>query len=256
VDRLDVVTPPARTLLESTVHAGAQVTVAITLFNYAHVVLEALESVRAQELTELDLVVVDDCSNDGGEVKVLEWMRIHASRFGRCRLLRHETNHGLATARNQAFAAAATPFVFVLDADNQLYPRCLAVCLDAATSKNSDAVYTILEVFGDEEGVMGTDLWDPDTLLRGNYVDAMALIRRSAWERVGGYRRMPVTGWEDYDFWLKCAESGLEVVRVPEILCRYRKHGTSMLRSVTNRADALDELYADMRLHHPSIKLP
>ena len=256
MERLDVPTLPAAVLYESAIHARAQVTVAVTLFDYARVVLEALESVRVQELPDVDLVVVDDCSRDGGERQVLDWLREHAARFGRCTLLRHEVNHGLAAARNQGFAAAATPYVFVLDADNQLYPRCLGACLEAAASSGADAVYTILEIFGDEAGVMGTDPWDPELLRRGNYIDAMALVRRSAWERAGGYRRTPVTGWEDYDLWLTFCEAGLDVVRVPEILCRYRKHQTSMLQRITNHPDTIAALHEDMRLHHPGVELP
>jgi GT2 family glycosyltransferase len=102
---------------------------------------------------------------------------------------------------------------------------------------------------------MGTDLWNVEKLRLANYIDAMALVRRAAWARVGGYRRMPVTGWEDYDFWLKFAEAGLELVRVPEILCRYRHHGTSMLRTVTNSSATLKALHDDMYRHHPGVRI-
>ena len=214
-------------------------------------VCEALDSVRAQHLPDIDLVVVDDCSVDGGDAVVTAWMERHASRFGRCVLARHSANAGLASARNQAFALAATPYVFVLDADNQLYPRCLHRCLDLAERTDADAVYTLIEIFGDEQGIMGTDLWSPESLSRQNYIDAMALFRRSAWQVVGGYRRMPAQGWEDYDLWLKFSEAGLLVHRLPEILCRYRKHHRSMLVSETNTADKIHQLHDNMRLHHP-----
>jgi glycosyltransferase involved in cell wall biosynthesis len=250
---LDVITPPSTVLFESTSHCHSYVTVAVTLFNYAEVILEALQSVRNQELANVDLVVVDDCSTDGGEQRVLDWLHAHHSRFGRSILVRHLSNQGLAASRNQGFALAATPFVFVLDADNELYPRCLAVCLAAAQTNSADAVYTILEIFGEAEGIMGTDPWDPAALRAGNYIDAMALIRRATWQRVGGYRRMPVNGWEDYDLWLKFSEAGLEALHVPEILCRYRQRETSMLRSRTNQPSTIASLHEDMRLHHPGV---
>jgi glycosyltransferase involved in cell wall biosynthesis len=250
---LDVVTPPSIVLFESVRHPNSKVTVAVTLFNYADVVVEALDSVRAQDLKDIDLVIVDDCSSDGGEQRVLDWLDAHQDRFGRSILVRHSDNQGLAAGRNQGFGLAATPFVFVLDADNTLYPRCLAACLAAAQANSADAIYTILEVFGDSEGVIGTDLWDPVALRGTNYIDAMALIRRMAWQQVGGYRRMPANGWEDYDFWHKFAEAGLEALRVPEILCRYRKRETSMLRSVTNQPTTIESLHEDMRLHHPGV---
>src|SRR5262245_27626750 len=110
-------------------HERSKITVAVTLFNYGHTVISALESIRAQHLADIDLIVVDDQSTDGGVALVERWMIQHAHRFGRCRLVRHQANQGLAGARNQAFSLAATPFVFSLDADNQLYPRCLHRCL-------------------------------------------------------------------------------------------------------------------------------
>jgi glycosyltransferase involved in cell wall biosynthesis len=250
---LDVITPPAAVLFESVCHRHSYVTVAVTLYNYAEFIVEALETVRHQDLANLDLVVVDDCSTDGGEQRVLEWLHAHNNRFGRSILVRQPSNQGLAASRNQGFALAATPFVFVLDADNQLYPRCLAVCLAAAQANSADAVYTILEVFGDTEGVMGTDHWDPAALRSGNYIDAMALIRRATWQRLGGYRRMPANGWEDYDLWLKFSEAGLQAMHVPQILCRYRQRETSMLRSVTNKPSTMEALCEDMRLHHPGV---
>lgn len=252
---LDVLTADASVLFESIHHAESRVTVVVTLYDYRDLVTEALGSVLTQDLEHLDLMIVDDASTDGGEQRVLDWLQSNHERFGRAMLLRHARNQGLAAARNLGFAAAATAYVFVLDADNQLYRRCLTACLETADANRADMVYTILEVFGEHQGLMGTDVWDPVALHEGNYVDAMALVSRAAWEQVGGYRTMQIGGWEDYDFWLKFAEAGLEALRVPEILCRYRQHHKSMLRSVTDQPATLDTLHADMRLHHPAVRL-
>jgi glycosyltransferase involved in cell wall biosynthesis len=252
---IDVSTAACSVLFESIHHVTSRVTVAVTLHDYGKFVSDALDSVRTQGLGDLDLIVVDDFSRDGGERLVLNWLQSNHHRFGRAMLLRHTKNEGLAAARNLGFATAATPYVFVLDADNQLYPRCLTACVDTAETNQADMVYTILEVFGERQGIMGTDVWDPVTLLEGNYIDAMALISRSGWEQVGGYRRMAIPGWEDYDFWLKFVEAGLDALHVPEILCRYRQHSGSMLRCVTNRPATVDTVHADMRLHHPSVRL-
>ena len=252
---LDIPTAPASVIFESIRDARSQVTVVVTLYNYEDLVLEALDTIVGQDLREIDLVVVDDGSTDGGDRRVLDWLLANNERFGRAVLMRHTRNEGLAAARNLGFTTAATRFVFVLDADNQLYPRCLTACLEAARATNADMVYTLLEVFGEQRGVMGTDLWNPAALQAANYIDAMALVARGAWQQVGGYRHMETAGWEDYDLWLKFAEAGFDVVRVPEILCRYRQHGGSMLRNVTNRPATVDALHADMRLHHPALRL-
>jgi len=70
--------------------------------------------------------------------------------------------------------------------------------------------YSIIERFGDLQGLMGTAGWSHELLRGGNYIDAMALMRKSTWERVGGYNRMKIGGWEDYDFGCKCVGAGID----------------------------------------------
>jgi glycosyltransferase involved in cell wall biosynthesis len=251
----DFETRPATLMFETLRHSRAEATVAISLYQLRHCILSALNSVYRQDLEDLDLIVVDDGSTDGGERLVLDWLNAHNDRFGRCVLVQHAQNEGLAPCRNLGVAAATTDYVFILDADNELYPRCIGVCLGAAKSSHADAVYPIQEVFGEQTGLTNTALWNPQTLRTGNDIDAMALVAHAAWRRVGGYRQMPVMGWEDYDFWLKCAEANLIVVQVPEILARYRHRSTSMLRTITNRPGAIALLREDLKRHHPSVEL-
>jgi glycosyltransferase involved in cell wall biosynthesis len=232
----------------------AAVTVCVSLFQYEHYIVECLDSVRAQTESPLSLVVVDDASSDGGADVVKKWMEAKGSCFEEALLLQHECNSGLAAARNTAIERARSEYVFVLDADNQIYPRCLEVLRQALDSERLAFAYSIIEQFGDVHSIIGCDGWSPAKIAGGNYVDAMALMRRDTWKRVGGYRRMRVSGWEDYDFWCRCVEASLAGVLVPEVLCRYRVHGASMLRrstdSLINHLQVCDEL----REAHPWIK--
>jgi GT2 family glycosyltransferase len=69
------------------------------------------------------------------------------------------------------------------------------------------------------------------------YIDAMAMFRRDALLQIGGYdnelSQIGWFGWEDYDMWLRFAQKSYRVGFVPNILCLYRHHQTSML-NVTN----------------------
>ena len=238
-------------LFERGATGDAEASVCVTLYNYDGCVLDALESVYDQTLEALGLVVLDDRSTDEGPARVERWMRAYAGRFAGVRLARHERNQGLARARNGAVDLAESDAVMILDADNQLYPRCVERLLRSLEGSPFGFAYSILEQFDEHVGLMGCASWDPKLLERENYIDAMALIRKDTWRTVGGYTRMSVTGWEDYDFWCKCVEAGVEGLFVPEILARYRLHGSSMLRTETDLAANRARVRREMCERHP-----
>ena len=89
---------------------------------------------------------------------------------------------------------------------------------------------------GDEgpAGLMPPWGWSRDRLRRGNYIDAMAMIRRSVIQRVGGYTLdHRLYGWEDYELWLRILRDGGHGKLVRNVLGRYFVGRASMI-STTN----------------------
>ena len=230
-----------------------EVSVAVSLYNYGNYIEECLESIAAQDFESLELIVVDDSSQDDNSVEIAEaWMAKHLGRFRRCQLLRHERNQGLATTRNTAFANALAPFVFVVDADNLIYPTAIRKLHRAIKGTDAAAAYSQLVHFGGDTMIGYSDIWSKALLAVGPYIDAMALVRTASWKAVGGYSDI-VGGWEDYDFWCKLIDGGLDAMFVPEFLCRYRVHGKSMLRTQTK--DRYLRIYNQLMLRHPWLEL-
>lgn len=209
-----------------------RVSVLLTVYNHADLVGEALRSVALGDLREVEVVAVDDASTDGSA----EAVRAACSEapWLTARLIRRGLNSGLpAVARNLAAKHARADLLFVLDADNSVLPQGL-MKLAAALDQDPAAAfaYGIIERF-DANGsldLMSWLDWDPERLRHGNHIDAMAMIRRSALEAVGGYPTQQVlTGWEDFALWLAMAEAGMRAVRVPDFVGRYRISQYSML---------------------------
>ncbi len=218
------------------------VTVLVTLFNYRQYVARCLDSVLAATPPAggLEIVVVDDASTDGGADLVEGSM---AATPVPLLLARKALNSGLADARNVGLTLARGRHVFILDADNWIYPHSLAVLQQALDEGGVAATYGHIARFDDETG-QGLDLmssldWNPRRLIEGPYIDAMALLDRQAVLDVGGYSTELIEhgwfGWEDYDLWLKLAQAGKSCRLVPRIVAGYRDHGGSMLRR-TNRS--------------------
>ncbi len=244
-----VATAAHRVVFEHRGEGDAKVTVCVPVYNYQNLVAAALDSAAAQLLPALDLVVVDDASRDDSLAVARDWIESHAGRFRRAVLLAHEENAGLSAARNIGFLTVETPFVLPLDADNVLYPRFTSRCLEALERSDAAFAYPILRVFGGREGLLGTDSWSRGRLAQGNYIDAMALIRRSAWLEVGGYSKAMHMGWEDYDLWCKFVEAGYRGLQVPEVLAGYRVHSESMIHTKTNLDGAALARRAIQRRH-------
>lgn len=234
------------------------VTVVVPLFNYARFVTETLDSVVRQTMEALDLIVVDDCSTDESAAVACRWMEKNAARFRRALLLKHRANSGLATTRNTGFGRSATKFVFPLDADNTLYPTCLAKLHRALDGSHAAFAYCFLERFLTPDGevpepfLMNLHPWRAEALGIGNKIDAMVLFRRNTWEQVDGYSlTMPCQGWEDYDLWFKIARAGGYGLQVPQILARYRVHQSSMLHTETNKKTNIPQLRKYLHAQYP-----
>lgn len=232
--------------------AAADVAVILPLYNYTGAIIEALESVLRQDLSALSVIVIDDASTDAGGELATRFLQQYAARFASVRVVRHHRNQGLSMARNSGIVWSGEPYLFMLDADNRLRPPALSRLVTALQYSGAAFAYSQLRWFGDEEGIGMADVWDPARLSTGNYIDAMALIRRDALVAAGGYATLADGhGWEDYDLWCRFAELGLDGVFLPELLCDYRVHGESMLRTRTNKY--YDALMAEMRLRHPGL---
>ncbi len=249
------------------------VTVVIPLFNQGQFLGDAVHSVVAAaggggggggggrgrsggSPLAADIVIVDDHSTDDSLavastlLSELEWFPIE--------LVSRAANGGLPVARNTGFGRARAPYVFALDADNVLYPsglRLLAAHLDTAPPEVV-AAYGVLERF-DEHGSLGLTShlpWDPDLLVHGAFIDAMAMFRAAEWTKLGGYAdSTDIYGWEDYDLWLTTAERGLRSDLVPAAVGRYREQPGSMRR--ISDIDMASN-FVTLRERHPRLPWP
>jgi glycosyltransferase involved in cell wall biosynthesis len=210
------------------------VSIAVTLYNYEREVLRALRSVAASQFADYEVLIVDDASTDASLAGVVEfasdhpWMALSV-RHSRC-------NRGLGASRNALIDNARGEFLFVLDADNTIYPTALGRLVEALDrDPGASFSYPMLAVTRADDPVdlLSHRAWDPEGFRGGNYIDAMALIRLDDLITFGGYtENVRLTGWEDFDLWCRCAEAGGRGRLVPEVLAEYRQTSHSMLATI------------------------
>ena len=213
--------------------------VVITLYNYAHHIAECIASITASaaRLSEpIEIVIVNDASTDDSLGQAF------ASQAGSrlpVRIVDKKLNTGLADARNLGTEIARADYIFMMDADNLVYPAALPQLLSAIVGSDEDAVYSLLCRFrktpAHRVGLLSYYDFDPQILVQYPYIDAMAIFRRATLLDLGGYdnelNQIGWFGWEDYEMWLRFAQRGRRVAFVPNTLCLYRHHDASMINS-------------------------
>ena len=200
-----------------------KVSVVIPCYNQGKWLWEAIDSVLAQDMSDFEIIVVNDGSTDPATNRIVESIehpKITAVTT---------KNQGLSAARNEAISRARGTYILPLDADDRIHPNYLSkACKLLDDNPQLGIVYCRAEFFGEEEG-----LWDlepyrfPDILISPQ-IFASSVYRRADWEKVGGYRTDMIYGWEDYDFWLSLIDKGVGVHRIDEVLFFYRKTAGSM----------------------------
>ncbi|MEQ1862625.1 MAG: glycosyltransferase [Chthoniobacteraceae bacterium] len=195
----------------------------ITSHNYGRFLAQCIESCLNQSVPFESIVVVDDASDDD-TAAVAQQFAARGVRYVRGEW----RNFGSARMRGLA-ASPRTPFLLFVDADNSLSRTYHEQLRTEMTGSNIGAVYGNLLHF-DESGTLGlspsVQPFDRDHLRRRNLADACSLVRREAFEQVGGWRKDSFL--TDWMMWLDLTRHGWEMRQVPGAILNYRIHRAQM----------------------------
>lgn len=220
--------------------------VVVPCYNHGHVLPEAVDSVLSQTWQDLEILVVNDGSTDPETRDVLAGF----SR-PRTRVLHHDQNLGLPSARNTGVREARGKYICCLDADDKLHPTYLEKALTILeTNLGLHFIYAWTQVFGAESRVWYNPPFDPEQLLDRNLVFTAAVFLRSAWQHIGGFREEMTAGYEDWEFWIRLARAGCRGYRIPEKLLLVRREGRSFIHRAMERHD---QLVADIQRYNPRV---
>ena len=135
---------------------SVDVSVIMPLYNAKDYVKLTVDSILNQTLTNLEIVIVDDCSTDGS----LNLCRELYGHDARVRILQQPQNMGAGAARNAGIQAASGDYIALVDSDDELLPDTLGKMLETAQKYNADIVHNTEFKFPmpDEDGKMPLQL--------------------------------------------------------------------------------------------------
>ena len=224
------------------------ISVIIPTYNASKTILETLESVQKQTMTDLEILVIDDgCTDDSVSlVKSLNDPRI--------KILSYE-NGGLPTARNRGIAQAKGEFIAFLDADD-LWTADKLECQLTALQQNPDAGVAYSWTAFMEANPQGDYIFYPSPspnysgnvypqMLVNNFIysGSNILARREVIQKTGDFALIP--SGEDWDYWIRLA-ANYHFAVVPKYQILYRRNtsvtSTNMSTKVNIMAASLVEV--------------
>lgn len=118
-----------------------KVSVIIPVYNVANYIERCARSLLEQTLNDMEFIFVDDASPDDS-IQILEDVISHyPERRSQVHIIRHSSNLGQGTARNNGFRISKGDFIAYCDSDDYVDPNMYKLLYDKAIYEMADVVY-------------------------------------------------------------------------------------------------------------------
>ena len=208
------------------VNQEAKVSVIIPLYNQGQYIKEAIKSLQESSYKNLEIIVVNDGSNDG------ETNQIFQELLGVIKVFK--PNGGLSSARNAGIQVSSGEFILLLDSDDKIHPEYIEKAVTALMN-NPDVSYVgcytrNFEAYGYAQAPVG---FIPELMLfmNTNVVNSTNLYRSTAIQKAGNFDEELIS-YEDWDYFISLYENGCKGDILPMELFFYRRHYDSMVWTV------------------------
>jgi len=211
------------------------VSVMIPYYNCKEYIVETIQSVLSQSHQNFEIIIVDD----GSDPEHADYLKGFLADKPAIRYA-VQNNQGVAAARNHAARLAGGKYFLFLDSDDLILPDYIEKCL-TVLENNPDCklVYPLAEYFDAQEGLWNLPDYDGlESLLKGNRIPIISMHRAEDFVSLGGFDEN-LTTHEDWDLWIRLLSNGGTVIRIPEVLFRYRKRrdGSSLINRLEQNPD-------------------
>lgn len=206
------------------------VSIVMPMYNSVKYVREAIQSVFDQTYTNWELIVVDDCSNDGSLQLAEQMLRDDC----RCKLLLHNNNYGAAIARNSALPLCRGQYVMFLDSDDvwehSKIEDQLSFMKDAECAMSFTSYETIKDDGSHRNYVKVPDRIDYNGFLKNTITCSHTVcfdLSKIDVQWLRGPAGLEFDYPDDLAVWLNVLRHGTEARGINRVLAKNRKHSSS-----------------------------
>ncbi|MEN5058432.1 glycosyltransferase family 2 protein [Sphingobacterium kitahiroshimense] len=118
-----------------------KISVIIPLFNVENYIESCVNSLFSQSLSDLEFIFVNDCSTDDSLNMLKKTVALYGEQRNKVKIINHECNKGVATARNSGLAHATAEYIGWVDADDLIDKQMFELMYDKISKENADIIW-------------------------------------------------------------------------------------------------------------------
>lgn len=204
------------------------VSVIIPVYNLENYIEDTMISALDQTYSKIEIVVVNDCSTDGSENKILKLAKKNAAKI---KYIKLEENSGAGIARNTALDVSKGQYVAFLDGDDLWYDSKLEKQVQLLKNKKGAFGFSAIEMIDENNQIVKSKRKikksiDYKFLLKNTMIaTSSVLIDRNL---IGEFHMADRRSGQDYATWLKLLRKTKYAYGVDEVLVQYRRREGSL----------------------------
>jgi glycosyltransferase involved in cell wall biosynthesis len=193
------------------------VSVIIPCHNQGIYLQDALDSVFQQTYQNLEIIIINDGSDDDFTLQKLQEMRALKLKIIDVAV------YNPSIIRNIGIENCTGEYIVPLDADDILDKNFVEKSLAILLNNNKlGAVSSWTMLFGERDNLQKYKSGGIENYIYYTNATITALFSKKTWEAVGGYDPAMIDGAEDWDFWLGVTSKGWDIEIIQEPLFFYR----------------------------------
>ena len=219
------------------------ISVIIPFYNDKKYIEQSIDSILNQTFPYYEILIIDDGSKDEESLKKLE----EVSKIDKRIRVFHKSNEGLAATRDYGATKSSKTckYLMFIDSDDLLEPTFME-CAYWTLETNKDAAWAYSDSVGFESYTYTWNKWfDSEKMKKVNELLAIAMVRKSDFNRVNGYGLREKAVNEDWNFWLKLLGHDRYPVHMSFYGMWYRRKETGELKNASRNKKRTLEIIED-----------
>lgn len=227
-----------------------KLSIVIPFYNVEKYIAQCLDSAVNQDipLSDYEIICVNDASPDGSRDIVLDYMK----RYPNIRLIEHEHNKKLGTARNTGRSIARGKYIWNVDSDDYIKPNCIKSLIEICENEDLDILmFNLNLVVGKDEKkdgarnniaskcCSGIDFILQNSSMIGAFSPVWTQIYKKSFLETNYIFSPPINVGEDLPFSYKALYLAERIKFVNQYCYYYRRNDSSIGGSIEYNIKAL-----------------